>query len=675
MSWEVRTMPSATSFSEGKGWFSPALFRKNLARFWPLWAIYGLMWFFVLPMSIQLMPTPGSAEAVAHMRLNLREMLNSCIMASPFVGAAYGILLAMALFSYLMNNRSAGMLHALPVRREGLFFTAYANAAAAIAGPTLLVALFTLVAEGSKKAVMAGDVFKWFGVNLMFTLFFFALAVFCAMFTGHILALPVFYGIVNFLIIGICFLLDTACEVLLVGFSGWNLANSSFARWCTPIYQLYHLLEEGQDYFTDSATQVTTCLQRVMAPVCYALVLFCFLTVLALVVYQRRQLERAGDVVCVGWVRPVFQYGVGACVGLALGGFLFYIFFQENGGWAYMICVAAAAFLGALAARMLLKKTVRVFGNWKGPALCALCMFLILLAVRLDLHGFQRWVPDLDKVSSVEMNIYSTSPNDSARHIRFTTSDSALVGETLDLHRALVSDLSRLDRFNRGRYGEFYAFDDSGYVNADTVQVNLNYTLRNGGNVSRSYSGVLVTREELKQEGSYASLLQTLINEPQVQKSAYLDGFRVREVLSASLENMVYEPDWEDYDFYEDPEEAEYYSTESPVTVNVPWAVKEGSVEIMSREAGILWQAFLEDLEAGRVKRYLLDDAERMENTYYYNNLYFRVSGWYGSDLSEERADVTGITVTPEKSMTSLMAAMEKLGLTPYLTAWGDVNE
>ena len=38
MSWEVRTMRSATSY------FNFTLLRKNFARFWPIWSLYGLFW-------------------------------------------------------------------------------------------------------------------------------------------------------------------------------------------------------------------------------------------------------------------------------------------------------------------------------------------------------------------------------------------------------------------------------------------------------------------------------------------------------------------------------------------------------------------------------------------------------------------------------------------------------
>ena len=39
-------MRSVTSF------FNPTLYRKNLTRFWPLWAIWTVMWAFVMPLNL-----------------------------------------------------------------------------------------------------------------------------------------------------------------------------------------------------------------------------------------------------------------------------------------------------------------------------------------------------------------------------------------------------------------------------------------------------------------------------------------------------------------------------------------------------------------------------------------------------------------------------------------------
>ena len=53
MSWEVRTMRSATSSSERGRRFYPALWKKNMARFWPIWAVYALGWLVGLPLNLK----------------------------------------------------------------------------------------------------------------------------------------------------------------------------------------------------------------------------------------------------------------------------------------------------------------------------------------------------------------------------------------------------------------------------------------------------------------------------------------------------------------------------------------------------------------------------------------------------------------------------------------------
>ena len=37
----------------GTSYFNPTLYRKTMLRFWPLWALYGLLWLFALPLSLE----------------------------------------------------------------------------------------------------------------------------------------------------------------------------------------------------------------------------------------------------------------------------------------------------------------------------------------------------------------------------------------------------------------------------------------------------------------------------------------------------------------------------------------------------------------------------------------------------------------------------------------------
>ena len=200
MSWEVRTMPFEISSSDKKGWFSLTLFRKSWGRFWPLAVGYGLIQFFMLPLPLFL-------ESGRIGRKNMENWVSSGLRSgtnyAALLGLAFGILAAMALFSYLMNSRSAGMLHALPLRREGLFLTNWVTGLSFFLLPNALVTLLAFAGEGLCGYVSVELTLRWFALHTVSAMFFFCFGVCCAMFTGHILALPVFYGVLNVLVMGL----------------------------------------------------------------------------------------------------------------------------------------------------------------------------------------------------------------------------------------------------------------------------------------------------------------------------------------------------------------------------------------------------------------------------------------------------------------------------------------
>ena len=175
MSWEVRTMRSATSY------FNFTLLRKNFARFWPIWSLYGLFWLAVLPLNILSNRIHWDGGMARSLPLNYLDGGPSAAVA---LTALFGLLCAMAVFSYLYASRSVGMLHALPLRREGLFLTNYLSGLLFLLLPNLAVFLLALAAEVFAGTVVFSSLFTWLVVVSLFGLFFYSFAVFCAMFTG-----------------------------------------------------------------------------------------------------------------------------------------------------------------------------------------------------------------------------------------------------------------------------------------------------------------------------------------------------------------------------------------------------------------------------------------------------------------------------------------------------------
>ena len=109
-------MRSGTSF------FNSTLYRKTMLRFWPLWVAYGLMWLFLLPFNLlnnyfSMRGASVSSVELANRLVEYARDIPNTLQFGVFVACGYGVLCAMAVFGYLYNNRSACMMHALPLRR------------------------------------------------------------------------------------------------------------------------------------------------------------------------------------------------------------------------------------------------------------------------------------------------------------------------------------------------------------------------------------------------------------------------------------------------------------------------------------------------------------------------------------------------------------------------------
>ena len=637
-------MPSATwSFN---GYFSPTLLKKNIKRFWPLWGLYGLGLFFLLPAPI----LSGIYNYMNGWGGYTVGSIRGAISSTPVIGAFYGLFCAMALFHYLMDHRATQMLHALPIRREGLFLTNWLSALLFILGPNLIIALLTLLSAGAARAVgltvadhFLRSLLLWLGAGTAIPMFFFCFAMFCAMFTGNLLALPVFYGILNFLVFGLYALVaDWLLPNLLAGYAG---SVPAWCEWVTPAVHLQMLVSQGSGYKTLEA-------------ICYSLVAGCAFTLIALGVYRLRQLERAGDLVTVGWVRPVFQYGFGLCVGLAAGILVWEQFFYATSSWILMALVVLFAVLGAFGGRMLLKKTLRVFADgWKGVAVMAAALALLLVGVRADFFGYQRWVPKPDQVVSVYVSGMDSYPNDGGSYLNADLTDPALIEAVTAIHAGVVSDLSRVspDAPNISTL-----WDERDCQTQGPLWLELSYTMENGEVINRRYNGVPIYQSELEQEGTYAWEIERLLNEPELVQRAYFgdqDPDRL-EAVDGWLENLrpAEAPQ------QEGAIKVEIETVDEDYQLVANTSSQDGTPVLTADQARQLWAAVRADLKTGDIgRRYLLNNAQRRENCYY-SDVYLTLAY---TDVDEEGNRHTGtitVGITVQTTSTHTLKALEEMG-------------
>ena len=605
MNWEVRTMQSKTSY------FNFTLFWKNVTRFWPLWSGYTVIWALILPMAglNDLRNGWWSRWDSATGYGFHRHLLDSVPGVGIGLAAVMGILLAMALFSYLYQSRAACMFHSLPIRREGIFLTNYAAGVVFFLVPNTLVALLTLLVEAA-----AGDVSLWaLGVWWLLVngacLFFFSFAVFCAMFTGHILALPVFYAILNFLVVVVSTLLNNILSDSLYGWDGF--ADMTLVQILTPVWGM----GGSADWYMYQETLTMA------NPLVFGLYVLAgvVLAVLALVIYRRRQVESAGDVVSVSWVRPIFKYGVALCSGLVigLGTYLIVGFYGALALWASMLLWTV---IGYFVAEMLLKKTFRVLHAWKGAVAAALVVVICYAGVEADLFGYESRVPAADRVASVSIYGMDSFPYDKGSYVSMDTEDPELVAKVVALHQAIVEQRGEQDR------------SDNWTGNWGSVNLRLSYELSDGTRLRRDYYAP-VWEEELSQPGTVAYAAQQLVDDPEFVLNAY------------------------------DIQEISSYTAESVDITTATGEYGYMTISASAEERQRLWQAVLQDFEEGNLgRRYLFDTEERLEHCYF-NDLEFYLTKVEMNEAGERYTVSESFTVTLTTDAVHTLEELEALGV------------
>ena len=546
--------------------FNKTLFRKNLTRFWPLWAMASFVGsLFPLTMFMELSRGHYRPEP-----LEMTEMYYTVVTyAIPLVSLFYAILCALAVWNYLFNPRSVGLMHTLPVTRKGLFLTNF------LSGMTMMAIPYVVTGA---LMVLLSLVYGFFEpVGILVTIacviaesfFCFATATAVAFVTGNVFAMPILYFIFHFLAVIVDFMFSTFSNGFLFGLSQ---SYNGTAEWLSPtVYLMTHVsCQTEYEQYLDVDRNVRSRLCYVALENWHLIAIYALAGVLcaaaAWMLYKRRRSEAAGDVVAVGWMKPVFRWGVTACCALLGGQALFLLFFQDNDYLVLpmVLCMVVAGAIGYYAARMLLAKSLRVFkGSWKGILTLAVLSAALCLGLEADLLGIERRVPAADSIS--ELRVYMGGNT----YYFYEGEDQELLEQVRDVHAAIAAEADYIQDFSYNDYYEYTETPEEDISGYNTVH--FTYTLKSGVTVYRRYS-LPLTRQRVAQEGTYDHALVELINSEAMKtkrlhfgddnfalSSGYMwsrnDSYDFSTREASAVHDAVYADllagAWGDYDFFE----------------------------------------------------------------------------------------------------------------------------
>lgn len=465
MSWEVSAMRCGTSC------FSPAFFRKNLGRFWPLWSGCTLA-VVVMMLALSASLDWSSPQDIA------RELTGACATLMPTGMLCYGLLCGVLLLGYLFSPVSANMVHSFPLRRGALFFTQLCSG--------LLFALLPL-AVGTVLALCllpgsAGAALSWAGASMLLFLFFFSLSLLSCVLTGTRAAAVLLY---TALLFGAPCLEAMAKNLAIPLLYGLVRPEAALTVLCPPVYLLQWAGDGSIPW-------------RYLGAAAGASVL---LLGLALALYRTRKSERAGDFIAFRGLAPVFKYLFTFGTGLILANALAYLLDGgfERGLGRSLVWLLAGTLVARLTAELLLTRSVRVFRP-RVLLSCGLCLALAagaLALIELDPAGVERRVPLVQEVASVAVS-------DSRYWEGYPVTDPDQVTLALDLHRDLIGEKERQEALNPEVLPTDWLWGE----------LTLTYRLRNGHSLLREYQ-YCFPASQLAEPDSLAGRMAQLLNQPE----------------------------------------------------------------------------------------------------------------------------------------------------------------
>lgn len=470
---------SSSKVNKMNGLFHQTIFKKTVLRFWPIWALYLVIMIFLLPVNLYnnlrfLWRTPTDPIPIANFEQALQDdkittLINVLDVAvTPILIAVFAIIAAVAVFSYLYSARSCNMMHAFPVKRSELFATNYVAGLLFLVVPQIVIALITMAVCGIYHVQGMQYIAIWLLFVIGMSFFFYSLAVFCCMLTGHFFAGFAFFFFFNLVYMVFVNLMAVIAEEICYGF---RLSNGMYGIPGMVLSPLVYLLTENRvefDWFTNEQTQVVVEITggAVIALYCIPAVI---LIALALLLYKRRHLECAAEMTAHKFVKPMTRWAVTIVASIGLSFWFAVVFFEGTTRFLpimilmLIVCSWVIFFLLEMAINKKFKifKKIR-FLEW---GICAVVIVLSLVMMEADTFGVEKRVPTVAETKGIIV---------SANH-EMVVVDESEMAQIIQAHQDIVNSKKE------------YEMADMVFSDVPTEYVSFEYVLKNGKILERSY--------------------------------------------------------------------------------------------------------------------------------------------------------------------------------------------
>ena len=448
------------------GMWMNTLYRRDLVL-----AFVAFMAYF----SVTILPLILSFNDFAGVEDYYEAMMAGDFNMVPLVACSYPVVLSVILFDYLHNSASAAGMHSFPVTRGKLFRSTLMSGTVLLLAPVLITAVLLfifgfLMHTGTpiikdelgvivpRTLFSASNCMKWFIDTAVGSLFVFALSNLAGIVAGKNVIHALLACLLNSIVGIINVLADMYARAFILGSDGTGLSK----------------LTERSNPFIWYAVKRDGLLSLKDAPMMLMFIaVIAVITVLTGLLYKKIKLEREQDATVFPVVSDLLVIFCSFCVMSVFGIISAEITPGEHAAYPLMPFLFGCIIGGVpafIVFRMIADSSVRIFKlrTLVNFAAFVLAVCVIFAFTCFDITDQTDRIPALSDVEKVEVR--SMAPFNTT----FTLEDSQSAEDAAALHKAVLNHKDKVNRNN--------------YETDNTFEVTLNYTLKNGTELKRTYN-------------------------------------------------------------------------------------------------------------------------------------------------------------------------------------------
>ncbi|NLL77194.1 MAG: hypothetical protein GX235_08095 [Clostridiales bacterium] len=402
-----------------KNSFLVSMVENNKRRNW-VWIVSMLFWFFYYPVAMAMIMSRKKGH-------NLIDKLTGEAAKSRLVGAAgdwlradgavilfvtlLAVVCAIQGFSYLYSRKKVDLYHSVPVSKTYRFAVIYVNGVLMFFVPYFLNLLFAVLVAGVNGGMSSANlrtaVISLF-MNLILYLGTYGLTVIAVMMTGNI--------VITLFATAIFLLYELATRALFMeykrGFFEYFSYNSSEITnvVTSPAWQHYNAVKAIYDYIG----KVNLDFAAAAFPVVKCILLAAAFGFISYICYKRRPAEAAGKTMSFPKTKAVIKILLTVpftlFAGLTVREIVGTGYEQGNCTVLVLFVMTAASIISCCIIEVIYELDIRASLRKKYQILITgACVAAIYCTFQFDLTGFDKWVPDPEKLEEADIIVSSAA--------------------------------------------------------------------------------------------------------------------------------------------------------------------------------------------------------------------------------------------------------------------------